>query len=143
MRVVLDTNVLVSALLWRGSTSDIFEFARSGVITLCVSRDTMDELLDVLNRPKFTRVFASIGKTPQALVEEFWEVAEYVPGERFPIDVVAEDPKDDKFLSCALAARASFIVSGDRHLLELGSFDGIPIVAPTEFLTKIGGSHES
>lgn len=134
---MLDTNVLVSALLWRGNTSEIFVLAKSEAITLCVSRDTMDELRDVLNRPKFGAVLSSIGKTPQSVIGELREVAAYYPGERFPVSVVADDPSDDKFLACALASQAAFVVSGDQHLLELKSYEGIPIVAPSEFLRNI------
>ena len=137
MRVVLDTNVLVSALLWRGSTSEILALAQSETIMLCVSQDTIDELLDVLARQKFTAVLESIGKTPTGVAEELLEVVAYYPSARFPVTVVAEDPKDDKFLACATASQADFIVSGDRHLLELGSFEGIPIITPAQFLSRM------
>ena len=137
MRVVLDTNVLVSALLWRGSTSEILALAQSETIILCVSQDTIDELLDVLSRPKFTAVLESVGKTSTGVAEELLEVVAYYPSARFPVTVVAEDPKDDKFLACATPRQADFIVRGDRHLLELGSFEGIPIITPAQFLSRM------
>lgn len=128
MRVVLDTNVLVSAALKPDSTpaAAVNRVTESGV--LLKSLATEQQLFEVLARPRFA---ALIGGAAEA-VRRLMDAAELV--------VIAEgitacrDPTDDKFLELAVSGRAEVVVSGDRDLLALNPFRGIPIVSPAEFL---------
>jgi putative PIN family toxin of toxin-antitoxin system len=128
MRIVLDTNVLVSAILG-GATSEILAHWKQGSFDLVVTADILDEYLAELQRPKFN--------LPVEVIED---IAAYlyrnaifvVPQE--PISVVEADPKDNRFLEAAIAGEANVVVSGDRHLLEFGTFRGIPIVGARTFL---------
>ena len=128
-RVVLDTNVLVSALGWRGPSHSIVEKCQTGEIRLLLSLEILRELERVLRYPK-------LGFSEEEIAEYLGllaQIADLVePG--FRLSVVEEDPSDNRFLECALAGEADYVVSGDRHLKALGSFEGIPILPPQEFL---------
>ena len=129
-RVVADTNVLVSALQFGGRPRDLLDLAIDGQIDLAISEAIIAETLRVL-RDKFHR-------TPEWLVESERQVrviARIVePTES--LRVIEADPTDDRILECAVAAGAEVIVSGDTHLLSLGSFRGIPIQRVGEFLSR-------
>lgn len=137
MRIVLDTNVLISAFLWQGAPKEIFVLAEKHTIAICATRETLEEFERVLSYPKFKTHLDLIGKTPTQITDEFAEIVEYYPSIKFSTPQIQDDPSDDNFLSCALSARASFIVSGDKHLLRLKRFRKIPILSPDEFLKKL------
>jgi putative PIN family toxin of toxin-antitoxin system len=127
--VVLDTNVLISALLFGGPPRETLERIVAGAVDCSLSLPILDELRDVLQRPKFG--FSS--QQAMAVVEELSTLCAIVsPSER--ISVIRPDPDDDRVLECALEAQADTIVSGDAHLLELGKYRGIHILNPSEFL---------
>jgi uncharacterized protein len=127
-RVVADTNVLVSAIQFGGKPKQLLDLAVDGHIELATSDAILEETLRVL-RDKFHR-------TPDE-VEESDKQLRVVAGIVTPtetINAVAADPSDDRILECAVAADAEVIVSGDQHLLALGSFKGIPIQRVSDFL---------
>ena len=130
MRVVLDTNVLVSALLFTGTASEILPLWQKGVITILLSRDVLEEYLRVLSYLKFQLAEAEI----KALIEE--ELLPFVtvvkPKRR--LSVVKRDPSDNKFLECALAGKAQVIVSGDKDLISIGHYRRVRIQTPAQFL---------
>jgi putative PIN family toxin of toxin-antitoxin system len=130
IRVILDTNVLISALLFSGEPGRIVERWKSGAFVPVFSRDTFDEFRKVLSYPKFSLTVQEIATLIEDEVLPFCEVVEI--GEE--ILGVCRDPADDPFLSCAVAADADFIISGDKDLLALGSFRNIPIVTVAAFL---------
>ena len=132
MRVVLDTNALVSALLFSGLSSQLVSRWRNGVITLLLSRDILDEYLRVLSYPKFELSEEDIKELIQ---EEILPYAEVVKPKR-RLHVVQRDPSDDKFLECAVAGKASVIISGDKDLLSLGRYGRIRIQTPAQFLAE-------
>lgn len=136
MRVVADTNTLISAFLWQGTPEKFFVLAQKKRITLCATNETLSEFKEVLSYPKFKNRLASIGKTPEAIIDEFLAIVRYYPSKRLPTPQILQDPSDDAFLACALSAKASFIISGDRHLLDIKKFQGIPIVTPAQFLKQ-------
>lgn len=128
MRVVLDTNIIVSSALG-GALVFIFEKWDDEKFTVVVTTEILREYIDVLNRPKF--------KLPQSTIDRItrfiYEFSEFVvPEER--IQYIYADPKDDKFLEAAIAGKVDFIVSGDQHLLSLNEFRGIPILNGREFM---------
>jgi putative PIN family toxin of toxin-antitoxin system len=137
MRVVADTNVVISGLLWRGPSRRILDQARAGALTLFTTPELLAELLDVLQRPKLERRLEKAGATPWELVAGYGVLASLVaaPPQR---PVVVEDPDDDRVLECAVACAADLIVSGDRHLLVLSEHQGIPVVRARDAIEAIG-----
>lgn len=127
-RVVLDTNIMVSMALG-GKVGKIYDAWRAGKFLLVVSEEIVSEYLDVLQRSKFhlrPRTIATI-------IARVHRKAEIVsPQEQ--ITNIQPDPKDDRFLEAAIAGNADYIVSGDKHLLDLKVFRSIQIITGREFL---------
>lgn len=123
MRVVADSNIYISALLFAGFPSVLLERAQTGKIDLFISQPILDEVLTVMRREKFKRT--------EAQVQEAREIIEGCTQRVEPTEmvyVVTADPSDNKIIECALAAKADVIVSGDKHLLRLKEHAGIPIM---------------
>ena len=132
-RVGLDTNTLISALRFSGTASRLGPLWQSRRITVLVSKEILEEYLRVLAYPKFQLGDHEI----RALVEEeLLPFAETIRVRR-RLAVVRRDPEDDKFLECAVAGRAEYLVTGDRDLRELGSYRGITILTVGEFLERM------
>ncbi len=138
MRVVLDTNTLVSALLSpHGPPRRLLDDARAQAFELYSSPVLMAELLDVLSREKFAQRLAAAGLTSLGIVGEIRRLAVMAAPAEVP-RVVANDADDDHVLACALAAQADLIVSGDKHLLGLGGhYHNIAIVTPAQAVHRI------
>ena len=136
MRVVADTNTLVSGLLWQGNPRRVLDAARAGTLQLYTTAALLAELEEVLQRPKFAQRLALAGVSSRTLVFGYAAFARLLePAKIVPVIIV--DPDDDAVLACAVAARAEMIVSGDSHLLDLKEYEGIPIVTATQLLTRI------
>lgn len=134
-RIVPDTNIVVSGLLWRGSPRRILDVARDGIIELYTSPVLIEELEDVLRRQKFAAKLAAANITVQDLIFGFSALATVIEAE--PIEpVILVDPDDDAVLACALSADAEVIVSGDSDLLDLKEYKEILILTATQFLAK-------
>ena len=129
-KVVLDTNVLVSALLFRGELSKMLLLWKDGRIVPVFSRETFREFKTVLEYTKFSLTEQEI----KVIIEE--EVLPYfeVINSAYKIKDVCRDADDDKFISCALSASADFIVSGDKDLLDVGKYKSVKIISASEFL---------
>jgi putative PIN family toxin of toxin-antitoxin system len=130
IRVVLDTNVLVSALLFAGPIGRLVSLWRERRIVLLLSKDVFIEYLRVLAYPKFKLSGEEIKALAEECVLPFAEMVTVAEARR----VIRGDPADDKFLALAAAGRARYIVSGDKHLLALGEYRHVKIVTPREFL---------
>lgn len=137
MRLVLDTNVVASAVLWGGVPQQLLQAGREKRVNLFTSITLLAELTDILARPKFKKKLAASRLTIEQIVDRYAELAALVqPAAIAP--TVLDDPDDDQVLACAMAARADLIVSGDRrHLLPMGVFEGMRIVPPAEALRII------
>jgi putative PIN family toxin of toxin-antitoxin system len=134
LRVVLDANVVVSGLLQpRGPSGRIVAAVVERSVQAVVSRAILDEYRRALGYPKIRRRLAAAPDVVAAWVDAFTLLAEVVPGER-RVAVVAADPEDDKYLGAALEGRATHVVSGDRHLLDIGAYEGIRILPPRALL---------
>ncbi len=131
-KVVLDTNILVSALLFRGELSRVVDLWKKGKIIPVVSRETFWEFRNVLEYPKFSLTKGEIKKIIEEEVLPFFEVVEVTN----KIIGICKDPDDDKFLSCAVSASADFIVSGDKDLCNLGKHKSVRIIKASDFLKK-------
>jgi len=128
LRVTADSNIYISALNFGGLPDKLLDLAREGAIQLVLSEAIVDEISRVL-REKFGWAEGSI-----ALAwERISDFTEQVKPER-RIDVVREDPTDNRILECAEAGRCEYLVTGDKHLLKLGQFAATKIVKPAEFL---------
>jgi uncharacterized protein len=131
MRVVIDTNVFVSAVLG-GKLGIIVDEWKANKFTLIVSEAVVREYLDVITRPKFNIPAPEIAATTDYLLK----TAEFVtPLES--ITAIESDPSDNKFLEAAMQGNAIYIVSGDNHLLGLKTFRNISIITAREFIEKL------
>jgi len=129
-RVVFDTNILISGLLWRGKPYQCLLLARSGIVQAVYCPPMLAELTD-----KLRHTFGFSENRIQAVLYDLQRVAERVDIAG-SLRVVAADPDDDKFIECAVAAGAAVIVSGDHHLLDLGKYGDIQILTAAEFLAR-------
>lgn len=134
VRVVIDTNVFVSALAFEESSPFRAVELAFASATVLISEATVAELVDVLNRPKMARYFSrdDIDVVLRRLRQSAMTVQVAARGSR------SRDPKDDAFLDLAIAGRARFLVTGDRDLLVLGVVGGTAIVTPAAFLDTMG-----
>lgn len=137
MRIVLDTNLLVSGVISAGLPRQLVDAAKAGVVELCTSETLLAELLDVLSRSKFAARLALAGLTPASIVDDLRRLAVVVSPTNVP-RVVPTDPDDDHVLAAALAGSADLIASGDRRdLLPLGSYEGIAIITAREAVSRL------
>jgi len=135
VRVVLDTNVLISAILFGGKPRQILEKAIRGEIRLCISEPILEELKGVLRRSKFDYSPEMI----QIILTELTGIA-YLVNPSKTIRVVLEDPEDNRILECAVEAEANCIITGDSHLLKLIRYQNIEILNPLGFLEKLSSA---
>lgn len=137
MRVVLDTNVVASALLWGGTPQRLIQAADEEGLELFTSEALIAELAGILERAKLAAKLTQLNSSPAEIVARYREIAEIV--EAAPIEGAAlRDPDDAAVLACALAARADAIVSGDDDLHALGAYQNIPVLTPAECLQRLG-----
>lgn len=136
MRIVADTNTVVSGLLWQGAPRRLMDLGRSQKITLITSPALLAEFADVIGRKKFAARIQRAGLSARGLVEDYAGIAHVV--EPAPLtQPVSRDPDDDQVLACTIAAQADAIVSGDQDLLTLGSYQGVPILTAARALERI------
>lgn len=130
-RVVVDTNVFISSF-FGGNPREIINLWKTGKITLCVSKDIIDEYVEVLKR-----LGLQDEKELQELLRIFAEGHNIVFAASTPsLTIVEQDPKDNMFIECAVALRCSYIISGDKHLKSIENYMGIRILSPNEFLEQ-------
>ena len=130
IRVVIDTNVIISALLFGGTPGRLIDLWKAGRIKIFVCKEIIDEIMRVLAYPRFQ---LSENEINYLLYYEILPYAEIVEIRSGP-EIISQDPSDDKFIRCAQAANAGVIVSGDRHLLALEEHEDIKILTPSGFL---------
>lgn len=135
MKVVLDTNIWVSAWLWRGTPGHLIRLARKSAITLCSSEALLAELEKTLSDRKITQKMQSLNFTKEQLmigtreITKIYEISELnVPELR--------DPDDTMVLATAIASQADAIITGDRDLLVLAEYQGIKIMAAQDFIQQ-------
>ena len=131
IRVVADTNIFISALMFGGLPGTFLDLAFVKSFQLVTSPVLLDELDEKL-RGKF-----EVSSEDAALIRERLQSCALVMTPGIALKVIEEDPDDDRVLECAVAAEADYVVSGDRHLLKLGSYEGIPITTVRQFMDAI------
>jgi putative PIN family toxin of toxin-antitoxin system len=133
IRVVLDTNVLISALLFKGELTRMVGLWQRGKMIPIISKETFDELRTVLEYPKFSLSRAEIKSLIEQEILPFFEVvnvSKHVKG-------ACRDPGDDKFISCALSANADYIVTGDKDLSDLKKYQSVRIIHASDFIKRV------
>lgn len=137
-RVVLDTVVFVRALINPHSRSGRLLSEYAGHYTLLVSKPTVQEIIEVLQRPELKRKFKSLGRVNVRQVIDLVTQAQFV--EIGEVPSVVRDPKDDIVVATAVAGQANVIVSEDNDLLDLKQVAGVPIIDTEAFLARLEGS---
>ena len=132
MRIVLDTNVLISGIFFSGPPHQILKAWRRGQVQILISPAILEEYGKVANQ--LASQFKSIDIVP--LLELVTVYSEMVLAKEMPL-AISEDPSDQKFLECAVSGKADAIVSGDKHLVKMGRFQNIPIYRPRNFIERL------
>ena len=133
MRVVVDTNIFISSF-FGGNPRKVINLWKDGKLTLCVSKEILDEYFYVLQR---------IGLKDEEEMEELLSLFSRSFNMLFvnktpKIKVIDDDPDDDKFIECAISLKAKAVISGDRHLLSIHEYMGIKLLTPQQFLMEYG-----
>jgi len=132
-RIVCDTNVLVSAFIhYGGNEWKVLDLARGGEVLLVMSWDILEEFRNVITREKFGLSSDLVADVIALIIE----ISEFIEPES-SINIISGDPSDNKFIECAVDGKAGFIISGDKHLLNLSQYHGIRILRAKEFLEMV------
>ncbi len=129
MRIVCDTNVIVSGILFGIHSRTVLKAVAQGRMDAFTTPALLNELREVLLRPKFRLTVEQVDVTLELVRESFTCV-----DSRTALAVIADDPDDDRVLEAALASRARLIVSGDSHLLNLKTWRSVTVLAPADFV---------
>jgi len=136
-RIVIDTNILVSAILTpKGNPAKILKLILEGKLYLIISPAILEETRQVFNYPRLVKRLKKNKITLDEVygfLDKLSRVAVITQG-KLDIDIIQDDPSDNKILACGLEGEADFIISGDHHLTDLKTFQGIKIVNPAAFL---------
>jgi putative PIN family toxin of toxin-antitoxin system len=125
--------VWVSAFLSRGPPSTIVKLAEEGRVEIVLSLDILDEINRVLHYDRLARILERAGTGSAEVMASILRLSTIIEVKTV-LRAIREDPADNMVLSCAKQAKAQFLLSGDRHLLDLSKFDGVRIVTPAKFL---------
>lgn len=136
MRVVFDTNVILSAFLWQSGLKPIYDAIRTRAVIPCFSNTTWLELQRVLLYPKFNAQLSRVSINTETIIH-LLSYRSYFVSSTPKVNVVATDPADNDILACAVAAQAMCIVSGDQHLLTLKIFQETLIITPRVFIETL------
>ncbi|MDP2216201.1 MAG: putative toxin-antitoxin system toxin component, PIN family [Methanolobus sp.] len=137
IRVCLDTNVIVSGLISHsGAPYEVLEAWRGREFILLTSDEIVTEVSKVLQYPKIRNAFSLTDEEIEKSLLLLSKYSQRTPGE-LRLDVITEDPSDNMLLACAVEGNADFIVSGDNHLLNIETYQGIQILSPREFIRQL------
>lgn len=131
MRVVVDTNVAASGLLWAGPPNQILKWTRRQVLEILACEETIAELSRVVRYKKFEKRLSILGVSPAEVIAYYMNLVSFVPLPKAIPQLIVEDPFDNIFLALATGG-ASLIISGNNHLLSLEEYEHIQIVTPGE-----------
>lgn len=137
MRAVVDTNVIISGSLWEGRPAEVMRQIETGRVEMYLSADILEEIEEVLEQEKLKGPIARSGQSVKMVMNKIYSMASIV-NPKVKVRRVKEDPDDNKFLECAVECKADYIISGDKHLLDLGEHGGIKIVLASQFLEHQG-----
>jgi len=135
LKVVLDTNILVSAWLWEGNESKIVELIENGLVIGYTSPLLIREFEKVMNYPKFR-----LSEEEIASAVGYYQIILRTIEPKTMVNIIRNDPADNRILDCAFSAKANAIITGNKHLLALGRFKNIRILTSAEFLKLIASN---
>ena len=127
LKLVLDTNTFVSAFFWEGNEAELLRNIEQGKAILCVTWEILNEVEEVIKRPKFREAMDNANLTPAQVIQKIGSLSHLIIAPKLNIKV-CRDEKDNKFLECAENAKADYIISGDDDLLSLKEYKEIPII---------------
>jgi uncharacterized protein len=136
MKIVLDTNVLVSATFWNGDSEKIIQKVENKEIELILSKEILDEFDAVLNYKDIQDKIKNKNLELKRTVEKITILCAIIEPKQ-KLNIIIDDPTDNKFLECAIEGKADFIVSKDKHLLKIKEYQGIKTITPEELLVNI------
>ena len=132
MKIVPDCNTILSGFLFQGNEAKLFELAEEHKISVFISEEILEEVMGVISRPKFG---LTVQERKEA-IEKLLKISSVIKPTK-KINIVKEDPADNKFIECAAEAKAEYIVSGDKHLLNIKSYGNIKIIKTKELLALL------
>jgi|SRR3989338_3625421 len=135
MKITLDTNVILSSTFWFGDSSKIMEMVEKGGTELILSEDIIEEYKNVLNYEEIQDKIKNKNLEMQRTVEEIITLSKIVEP-KSKLDIIKEDPDDNKILECAVEGKVDYIISQDKHLLDIKEYKEIKIITPKDFLIK-------
>ena len=133
LKVVADTNTIISGLLWKGNESKLLQEAEEENIRLFISKEILEEIEQVINYDQLQKYIAESELTKEQLLEKVNSLCHIVFGEKLNIDI-CRDKRDNKIIECAVHAKADFIVSGDKDILSLKEYEKIKIISTNGIL---------
>ncbi len=131
MKLIIDTNVLISGLMWAGPPNRILKWARDGRVVLLACESTIDELKRVIQYKRFVQRLSDLEIRPMEAIAYAMNIVTFVPNPQNIPQAILEDPFDNIFLALASENKAHLIVSGDHHLLDLKEHNSIQILTPS------------
>jgi len=134
IKLVLDTNVFVSGFLWEGNEAELIRKIERKDAMNFISPEILSEIEDVISRDKFKGLLAKHNLAADEIVEKIISLSHIVIGRKLEENIVKSDPEDNKILACAVSCDADYIVTGDKHLLELKKYENVKIVTAKEFV---------
>ncbi|MDR2357451.1 MAG: putative toxin-antitoxin system toxin component, PIN family [Oscillospiraceae bacterium] len=132
MKIVLDANIFISSFFWGGNPRKVLERVIAGIDVLFITKEILDEIYDVIRRPKFHTNEDEINY----FINSIDEIANKIAPKR-RIKNGSRDKTDNKYIECGITANADYIISGDIHLLELKGYKKIRIITAKNYLEII------
>ncbi|RLI98819.1 MAG: putative toxin-antitoxin system toxin component, PIN family [Candidatus Aenigmatarchaeota archaeon] len=139
IKIVLDTNVWLSIFMNKALSKGFSKILGREDIQIYISKQILEEISRVLVYPKIVRLFEKVGISSKEILEKIVEKAILIKP-KLRLNIIKEDPADNRILECALQAKADFLVSGNKHLIKLKKFKNIKILKPREFLELLKSS---
>jgi putative PIN family toxin of toxin-antitoxin system len=136
LKLVLDSNVWISGLIWDGTPGQILRAAQEDKLWLLISEEILAEISRVLDYPKIKNDYEPAGRSREDIIALIVMLGTVVQVTQ-RVDVVNEHPADNKVIESALAGKADYLISGDKHLLKLGSYKKIKILYVKDFLKQL------
>lgn len=133
-KIVIDTNVFISALFWKGASHRVLELTEKGKFELILTKKTSDEFFEVLNRRELKEKIETKNLILSKFVLDTISMGTLIESKTVFFD--CEDSDDNKFLEAAFDGECKYIISQDKHLLKMKEFKGIKILTPEEYLAK-------
>jgi len=136
MKITVDTNILISATFWNGPSQRIITKVEDKEVTLILSNDIIEEYTEVLKYKDIQKKIIIKGLIQKHTVEKLISISTIIKP-TIKINMVNEDPDDNKIIECAVSGKADYLISQDNHLLKLKTAYNIPIITPEKFLEKL------